>query len=97
MVNVMGSAICGFAMLLECKAQSTASNPDTASSAPASAAPTINREAVMKELDEMKARIAQLEAELKAEKDANALRTAEGTAVKSGLSSPVTPNTQEES
>jgi LPS O-antigen subunit length determinant protein (WzzB/FepE family) len=51
----------------------------------------------MKELDEMKARIAQLEAELKAEKDANALRTAEGTAVKSGLSSPVTPNTQEES
>jgi hypothetical protein len=94
MVIVMGAAICGFAMQLECKAQSTASSPDTASSAPASAAPTVNRDAVIKELDEMKARIARLEAELKAEKDANALRTAEGTAVKSGSSSPVTPSTQ---
>jgi len=58
-----------------------------ATAAPASVAVPLNNEAVIKELAEMKARIAQLEAELKAsspandaasaEKDANALRSAE--------------------
>jgi hypothetical protein len=40
---------------------------------------------------EMKARIARLEAELKAASDANAIRTAEGTAVSGGPSSSVAP------
>jgi len=56
----------------------------------------LNSDAVIKELAEMKARIAQLEAELKArsgsedaasaERDANALRSSEGTAVDGGSS-----------
>ena len=63
-------------------------NPATTTTAPASVAVPINRDLVIKELSEMKARIAELEAELKArsgaedaadaDKDANALRTAEG-------------------
>jgi hypothetical protein len=63
-------------------------NPATTTTAPASVAVPLNRDLVIKELSEMKARIAELEAELKArsgaedaadaDKDANALRTAEG-------------------
>jgi len=59
----------------------------TAGASPASVAVPLNNDAVIKELAEMKARIAQLEAELKAsspandaasaERDANALRSAE--------------------
>ena len=69
----------------------TPASPSTPSSTaiPASVAAPLNNEAVIKELAEMKARIAQLEAELKtrsgsddaasAERDVNALRSAEGT------------------
>ena len=74
----------------------------SASSSSASVATPLTNDAVIKELAEMKARIAQLEAELKArdgaadaEKDANALRNAEGAAVGSGASSPVTPAMQD--
>jgi hypothetical protein len=104
-VIVFGAVICGLVVQLECKAQSTTSSsgaPANEATAPVSAAAaTVNRDAVMKELAEMKARIAQLEAELKAsndvagaEKDANALRTAVGTSVSGGSSSLVTPNVQ---
>jgi hypothetical protein len=61
----------------------------------------LNNDAVIKELAEMKARIAQLEAELKsnngaanADHDADALRTAEGTAVGGGSSSSAMPDMQ---
>jgi hypothetical protein len=86
---------------------STAATPATPSGAtatPAPAAPmttTLTNDAVIKELAEMKARIAQLEAELKAhsgaadaEKDASALREAEKDAVDRGSSSSVTPDVQ---
>jgi hypothetical protein len=68
-------------------AASGAGDPATATAATASVAVPVNNNAVIKELAEMKARIAQLEAELKArsgpgdaadaEKDASALRSAE--------------------
>ena len=68
---------------------------------PASVVQTLAKDAVIKELAEMKARIAQLEAELKAssgaevaERDANALRIAEGTAISGGSSSSITPALQ---
>ena len=104
-VIVFGAVICGLVVQLECKAQSTTSSPgapaNEATAPVSAAAATVNRDAVMKELAEMKARIAQLEAELKAsndvagaEKDANALRTAVGTSVSGGSSSLVTPNVQ---
>jgi len=82
-------------------AKNTTATPDPAAksvSSPASSPVTIplNGDAVIKELTEMKARIAQLEAELKArsgsedaasaERDANALRSSEGTAVDGGSS-----------
>jgi hypothetical protein len=61
----------------------------------------VNRDAIVKELAEMKARIAQLESELRAsngaadaERDANALRSAEGAAVSGASSSSVTPAMQ---
>jgi hypothetical protein len=85
-------------------ATTTPSAATTAPDAPTSAAASVNRDAVIKELAEMKARIAQLEAELKAhsgpddaasaERDANALRTAEGVAAGGASSSSVTPVTQ---
>ncbi|MGO9337571.1 MAG: outer membrane beta-barrel protein [Terracidiphilus sp.] len=70
-------------------ASSSAATASTSTTAPAaSVAVPVSRDAVIKELTDMKARIAQLEAELKArsgaddaadaEKDANALRGAEG-------------------
>ena len=69
----------------------------TAATAPAVVAVPLNTDAVIKELAEMKARIAQLESELKskngaadAESDANALRTAEGVAVGGGSSTSTT-------
>jgi hypothetical protein len=59
-------AICGLVMQLACHAQSAPSTPDnTAPPQSANASPPDN-DAVIKELAEMKARIAQLEAELKA-------------------------------
>jgi hypothetical protein len=68
---------------------------------PTSVAAPLSNDAVIKELVEMKARIAQLEAELRsrdgtgdAERDANALRTAEGTALSGGASSSLTPALQ---
>jgi len=80
----------------------TASGPSAEGSAtPAPAAVPLNNNAVIKELAEMRARIAQLEAELKssngaaeAEGDANALRTAEGVAVSGASSSSATPEMQ---
>jgi hypothetical protein len=70
-------------------ASGAAADPATATAAAASVAVPVNNNAVIKELAEMKARIAQLEAELKArsgaddaadaEKDASALRSAEAS------------------
>jgi len=95
MVIVLGAAICVLAMQLECKAQSTmpdnATTPPSANAAanPSAAAAPTDSEAIIKELTEMKARIEQLESELKAVRDANALRAAEKTAVSSAPSTPV--------
>jgi len=68
---------------------------------PATVAVPLTNNAVIKELAEMKARIAELEAELKArtgsddaERDANALRTAEGVATSGESSSAPTPEMQ---
>jgi hypothetical protein len=68
---------------------------------PASITAPLTNDAVIKELAEMKARIAKLEAELKegngattAERDANALRTAVGAAASGGSSSSLTPDMQ---
>ena len=144
---VLGAAICGFAVRLDCLAQSAASKPDTdaiqqsvngalpvqvnsveiaalsglesdpaapaggaaahASAAvapeatPASVLPAVDRGAVVKELAEMKARIAQLESELResngaadAERDARALRSAEGDAGSGSSSSSSIPEMQ---
>ena len=97
---MLGVAICGLVAQLACQAQSANSNPASAAASqsvnsapnpPAFMAAPPDNEAIIKELMEMKARIAQLEAELKAAGDANALRTAEGTAVSSSPRSPVTP------
>ena len=86
-----GIAICWLASQLSSYAQTTSAADTT--TAPQAAATPVNRDAVVKELAEMKARIAQLEAELKvssdtagAEKDAGSLRKAEGASV--------TPNMQ---
>ena len=87
----LGVTICGLVVQLACHAQSATSTPDNVPTPQSASAATPNNDAVMKELAEMKARIAQLEAELKAGGDANALRTAEGTAVSGGSSSSVTP------
>jgi hypothetical protein len=66
-------------MQLACHAQSATSTPDSAATPPsANAAPSEN-DAILKELSEMKARMEQLESELKTVHDANALRAAEGT------------------
>jgi hypothetical protein len=76
------------------------------SSTSSSVAVPLTNDAVMKELAEMKARIAQLEAELKArsgasdaaaaERDASALRAAEGAGAGAASSSSSTPTTQAE-
>ena len=78
--------------------------PSSAAAAPAATIEPLNNNAVIKELAEMKARIAQLEAELNArsgagdgadaERDANALRTAVGAAVSGGSSSSLVPALQ---
>jgi hypothetical protein len=82
---------------------SAAATPAAANPA-ASVAPPIGNDAIIKELAEMKARIAQLESELKAsrgtddganaERDADTLRSAEGDAVTGASSSSVTPAVQ---
>jgi len=87
----LGLTICGLVVQLACHAQSATSTPDNVPTPQSASAATPNNDAVIKELAEMKARIAQLEAELKAGGDANALRTAEGTAVSGGSNSSVTP------
>jgi hypothetical protein len=87
----LGVTICGLVVQLACHAQSATSTPDNVTTPQSASAATPNNDAVIRELAEMKARIAQLEAELKAGGDANALRTAEGTAVSGGSSSSVTP------
>jgi hypothetical protein len=74
-----------------------AATPAATGAAPASVLPVVDRAAVVKELAEMKARIAQLESELgasNAERDANALRSAEGAAVSGGSSSSMMPEMQ---
>ena len=144
---VLGAAICGFAVQLNCQAQSAASSSDkgaapqavtsaplvqtdsveiaalagtesdpaapaggaaapasataTPGATPASVLPAVDRNAVVKELAEMKARIAQLESELResngaanAERDAKALRTAEGDAASGESSSSSIPEMQ---
>jgi hypothetical protein len=97
---MLGLAICGLVVQLACQAQSANSNPanattpqsaNAAPNPPASVVAPPDNDLIIKELAEMKARIAQLEAELKANSDANALRKAEGTAVSGGSSSSVTP------
>jgi hypothetical protein len=87
----LGVTICGLVVQLACHAQSATSTPDNVTTQQSASAATPNNDAVIKELAEMKARITQLEAELKAGGDANALRTAEGTAVSGGSNSSVTP------
>jgi hypothetical protein len=74
---------------------------ETVNASPTVASPLTN-DAIIKELAEMKTRIAQLEGELRArdgaadaEKDATALRNAEGAAVGSGSSTSVTPAVQD--
>ena len=78
-------------------AAAPASSAATPGATPASVVPVVDRAAVVKELVEMKARIAQLESELgasNAERDANALRSAEGVAVGGGSSSSMMPAMQ---
>ena len=62
----LGVAICGLVMQLAGQAQSATSIPDNATTPPSASATPPNNDAVIKELAEMKARIAQLEAEQKA-------------------------------
>jgi len=110
-VFVSGVAICVLTMQLVGRAQSagTAKGEQlveaTSTTSSSTVAAPLNNDAVLKELAEMKARIALLEAELKAhsdaadaERDANALRKAEGAAVgstsSSVTSSSVTPEVQ---
>jgi len=97
----LGFAICGLVVQLACHAQSATPTQDNVTTPQSASAATPNNDVVIKELAEMKARIAQLEAELKArsgsadaERDANALRTGEGVAVGAGSSSSVTPSLQ---
>jgi hypothetical protein len=80
---------------------SAATASSSAAAPPGSVEVSLNKDAVIKELAEMKARIAQLEAELKtgndaasAERDAGALRAAEGVSVSGGSSSSLTPEMQ---
>src|ERR1035438_6646202 len=80
---------------------STPAPSDTTTNASATVAAPPTNDAIIKELAEMKARITLLEAELKsrdgaavAERDANALRIAEGSAASGGSSSSLTPALQ---
>jgi hypothetical protein len=59
-------AICGLVVQLACHAQSATSTPDNTTTPQSANAAPPNNDAVIKELAEMKARIAQLEAEQKA-------------------------------
>jgi hypothetical protein len=79
-------------------AEAPAAPAASASNSNATVAAPMTNDGVIKELAEMKVRIAQLEAELRArdgaadaEKDANALRSAEGAAVGTGSSNSLTP------
>ena len=87
----LGVAICGLVVQLACHAQSTTSTPDNAATPQSANAAPPENEAIVKELMEMKARIAQLESALKADRDANALRTAAGTDASGSSSSSVIP------
>jgi hypothetical protein len=60
-------------------ASAPAATSTVITAAPAPPVAPLSRDAVMKELADLKARIAELEAIMSAEKDANALRSAEGT------------------
>jgi len=62
----MGAAISGLVIQLTCHAQSATSTSNNATTPPSASATPTNNDAVIKELMEMKARIAQLESELKA-------------------------------
>jgi len=90
-VIMLGLAICGLFVQLACQAQNADPNPANATTPQGANAAPPDNDAIIKELMEMKARIARLEAELKAASDANAIRTAEGTAVSGGPSSSVAP------
>jgi hypothetical protein len=77
-VIMLGLAICGLFVQLACQAQNADPNPANATTPQGANAAPPDNDAIIKELMEMKARIARLEAELKAASDANAIRTAEG-------------------
>jgi hypothetical protein len=79
-----GCAICGLALQLACHAQSAASTPDNTTPPSSNAAEPNNNDPVIKELDELKARIAQLEAEQKA-------RNTPSTAATSAVPATTTP------
>ena len=80
-------------MQLACHAQSTTSTPDNAATPPSASATPPNNDAVIKELVEMKARIAQLEAELKASgaSSTSATPVAPATVVPTPAASPAPP------
>ena len=90
-VIMLGLAICGLFVQLACQAQNADPNPANATTPQGANAAPPDNDAIIKELMEMKARIARLEAELKAASEANAIRTAEGTAESGGPSSSVAP------
>jgi hypothetical protein len=73
----LGAAICGLAAQLACRAQSATSTPDNVTTPQSASAAPPDNDAIVKELAEMKARIAQLEAELKANRGANDVASAE--------------------
>ena len=72
-------------------ASTPASTSTVTSAAPAPPVTPLSRDAVMKELTDLKARIAELEAIMSAEKDSNALRSAEGTDGSQTQAAQITP------
>lgn len=89
----LGVAICGLVMQLACHAQSSTSTPDNAATPQSANAMPPNNDAVIKELVEMKARIAQLESELKASGASSTSVTpvAPATAVPTPAATPAPP------
>jgi hypothetical protein len=102
LLKIISGAVLAFALTVAAQTQTIPSpkaDSDSPAAAPSSNATPATDEAILKELAAMKARIAQLEAELKsrtdaasAEKNASALRSAAATA--SGQVAPATPPAQ---